>query len=229
MCDPSSAIAAMGLILSAAGTAYSVRESNSQAHKAEQESARALTEQLEMQDRFRDAAGVSQKRTLEDTAEASSAPALAALTAPREEFLTGNLSTSAPGSAMVSSSAPDVVNTEIAQKLHEAVQKGTQQAQALAKIGARSDAALYRGLALQEGRSNLGDILSMSAGTANLFPGQLAGALNNLGSPSAVGPLASGLGGAALGGAYSGLFDPKKPAIQPTTQPKVPTSGAAAP
>ena len=203
---PGAGLAGGGLAASLLGTLLATKERNAYISDLDRANRQVMDKQIQAQNVFQQQAGGNQQRTVEGAAGAQSPEALAAAAAQRNALALGNLSSGDPGGVPVSRSAPNVVATEIAKRFADALGFNQQQAGARSSLGARSDAGLNQSLALQEGRSNLGDIMSFSRGTAALQPGQQAAALGKVRPPSGIGDLFRGIGGAALGAGFSGLY-----------------------
>lgn len=201
MCSP--ALAGMAA-LSLAGTAlsaYQQRQYQKSAAEASEDQARA---ELERQRGFQDESGEQFANTLNRFAMPAQTEALDEAAGQRQEAIESNIAEDF--AVPLSGSTPDVVRSEIAKRMADAVGRGRQQAQALGRIGARGDVGLGNQVAIGRGNQNLGDIASFSRGSLNLLPGAQRAAVNNVPQPSGIGDLFAGAGRLGLDYGLSGGF-----------------------
>jgi len=127
----------------------------------------------------------------------------------REAAVTGNTGASQTNEyAPAPGSAPQVVKSDIARKIGEAVQAGRSRGLAFSKLAGQQDVNLGNSIDLGRSRGVLGQDSSFAGGIANLLPLQQGAAANNAyRNPSMLGDMLKlgGMGASMYGGA-TGLF-----------------------
>lgn len=193
MCDP---VIGAGLALSAAGALANSREQASNAKRMSKASERAALREFDRQDDFQAEAGQVFDTTLDKFERPAQDQALADATAQRVR--TTQDAVDAPAGTPAAGAAPTVVQGEIARKMVEAFQKARRGAGALGKLSARDDLEFDNRVALARSGGQLGDINSMSRGSASLLPYEQGVAANNAyRAPSGFGDMLQAAGSAA--------------------------------
>lgn len=133
-----------------------------------------------------------------------------------------NAVTSAPGTDLpLSADAPEVVKSEIAKRMSEALTKGTDQAKTLGKVGGYGDFTFGQGLADNNAERNLSVPQSFISGNIGLLPSNQQFAAYGAYQPnSSIGDVFQGAGDLlASGGSYYLNNRAKKPytPLQPVT------------
>ena len=145
---------------------------------------------------FEDPAGATQAKRNEREQEISSA-----VTGGAQE----NYNDGLPGST------PDVVKTEIARRMTEALDAGKQEARGIARLGAFGDWQGDAGRVMGENANDLGKYVSFASGSSNVLPLELQAA-NQEGQGAMLASDVLGVAGnaagmyGATGGTYSDIF-----------------------
>lgn len=114
--------------------------------------------------------------------------------------------------APTTGSAPTIVNTEIARKLHQALTAGKQTAAQLARLGAFNDQQFANRVALNDTANRIGMYGDFARGSANTLPYELNAAAQEGAGKAGFGDILSAAGGVAaqagMTGALDGFFAP---------------------
>lgn len=235
MCDPVTAsliVAAAGATASAGGN-YMQAKANNSSLKNQYAARNAVMLQGQQQQEANAAQG---QQDLNKTVSGFSAPQQAAdlgnIITNRTNTIAGNMTPSTGDSNI--STAPKVVQDDLASKMAKAAAFGTQQAGALAKVGATGDQMLNNSLNLNSGQQVLNTLTDFSKNQARVNQAQQEAAYNNARKPpstlgqglSTAGNLAMnyGVGSAAAGGSTllgDSIFGPESL----TTGPGAVTTG----
>jgi len=146
--------------------------------------------------------------TLQDMSSETQQQSFGDLVAKREQAYTENAPPAAEF-ATISESTPQVVKSDLAKRVSDAISKSKAQAKALAKVGATGDVFQNNGLSINQAANSIGTTNGMARGSLTTNITEQTAAANNAGNKSSLfGDLLSGAG--ALGTAYSaqnGGFD----------------------
>lgn len=205
MCNPT--LIAAGISL--AGTAYAARQQRQHQERAVEASEDAALAELDRQRGFQEESGQQFANTLSRFSEPAQLAALEESAGQRQQALESNLEEGFD--VPLSGSTPEVVRSEIAKRMSDAVGQGRQQAKSLAKIGARGDVGIGNQVSLARGGQNLGDIAGFSRGSLGLLPADQRSAVNNVPQPSGIGDLIAGAGRLGLDYGLSGGFGKGQP------------------
>lgn len=210
--------ALIGSLLSAGGSVLSMQQAASQQRAIVDARNKVLNQTLQKNDKIADTARsyFDQRRDQmqPEQAQATQDKATADRTATLDEAVSSQPTNDVP----LGGSTPQVVKTEVARKMADAVKYGKSQAQALGKVGGFGDAWFQQGVDNADAGRNIGVQQNLGQGNLAILPyKQDLAELAAYKPASPFGSILTGIGG--MMGSYGGGGMPKKPMYQSPLTP----------
>lgn len=175
MCSPT-ILASMAV--SAVGQAYNARQMGKNQQRMQQARNEAALAEMSRQEGYQDEASGYFDESLGNWDETKQDAGLADVERQRDTQIQEAIG-AANQFAPTTGSAPDVVNTEIARKVNDAMKSGKKYAQGLARMGAFGDQQFGNNLFMAQQGGKLGEISTTANRSAELLPLEQQVAANN--------------------------------------------------